>query len=151
MSESTGYRSLAPIGAEDNGASGTKSVPALLCSAKDCVHMHRHAMCVTTAITALTDQDLISTESMCTCTAHTSMASMRATYLLQLLQLHWRKLSQCVRAIIRFIRRRIHNGLSQGFGDGGAGLGRQNSLKDTAELIRFICWNARASFGTGVN
>jgi len=59
MSESPGRRSLAPIGAEDDGDSGTKSVPAMLRLVKDC--LVRHTQCVTDTVSAVADADTLST------------------------------------------------------------------------------------------
>ena len=64
MSVSPGRLSLAPIGAEDDGDSGTKSVPAMLRLVKDC--LVRHTTCVNDAVAAIADKDTLSTiESMC--------------------------------------------------------------------------------------
>ena len=50
MSVSPGRQSLAPTGAEDDGDSGTKSVPAMLRLVKDC--LVRHTTCVNDAVSA---------------------------------------------------------------------------------------------------
>ena len=59
MSESPARRSLAPIGAEDDGDSGTKSVPAMLRLVKDC--LARHTQCVTDAVSAVAEPGTLST------------------------------------------------------------------------------------------
>jgi len=59
MSVSPGRQSLAPIGAEDDGDSGTKSVPALLRLVKDC--LARHTKCVTDAVSAVAEPGTLST------------------------------------------------------------------------------------------
>ena len=59
MSESPGRRSLAPIGAEDDGDSGTKSVPAMLRLIKGC--LARHTTCVTDAASAVAGPGTLST------------------------------------------------------------------------------------------
>jgi len=59
MSVSPGRMSLAPTGAEDDGDSGTKSVPAMLRLVKDC--LARHTQCVTDAVSAVTEPGTLST------------------------------------------------------------------------------------------
>ena len=59
MSVSPGRRSLAPTGAEDDGDSGTKSVPAMLRLVKDC--LARHTQCVTDAVSAVAEPGTLST------------------------------------------------------------------------------------------
>ena len=59
MSVSPGRQSLAPTGAEDDGDSGTKSVPAMLRLVKDC--LVRHTTCVNDAVSAIADADTLST------------------------------------------------------------------------------------------
>ena len=63
MSVSSGRRSLAPTGAEDDGDSGTKSVPAMLRLVKDC--LVRHTQCVTDTVSAVADADTLSTAVPC--------------------------------------------------------------------------------------
>ena len=58
MSVSPGRQSLAPTGAEDDGDSGTKSVPAMLRLVKDC--LVRHTTCVNDAVSAVADKDALS-------------------------------------------------------------------------------------------
>ena len=59
MSVSPGRMSLAPTGAEDDGGSGTKTVPAMLRLVKDC--LARHTQCVTDAVSAVTEPGTLST------------------------------------------------------------------------------------------
>ena len=59
MSVSPGRLSLAPIGAEDDGDSGTKSVPAMLRLVKDC--LARHTQCVTDTVSAVAEPGTLST------------------------------------------------------------------------------------------
>ena len=58
MSVSPGRMSLAPTGAEDDGGSGTKSVPAMLRLVKDC--LVRHTQCVTDTVSAVADKEALS-------------------------------------------------------------------------------------------
>ena len=59
MSVSPGRMSLAPTGAEDDGGSGTKTVPAMLRLVKDC--LARHTQCVTDAVSAVAEPGTLST------------------------------------------------------------------------------------------